>query len=50
MPRLEDNSYATRSERDRNREPLEKVTTGTVTKKKKPLIFSDFCGAYEHHF
>ena len=37
MPRLEDNSYATRSERDRNREPLEKVTTGTVTKKKKTV-------------
>lgn len=37
MLRLEDNSYATRSERDRNREPLEKVTTGTVTKKKKTV-------------
>lgn len=35
MPRLEDNSYASRS--DREREKLEKVTTGTVKTKKKTM-------------
>lgn len=35
MPRLEDNSYAARSERERSREPIEKVTTGTAVVKKK---------------
>ena len=37
MARLEDNSFATREARDRDRERLEKVTTGNVIKKKKSL-------------
>ena len=35
MPRLEDNSYASRSERERAMEPVEKVTTGVAVVKKK---------------
>lgn len=37
MPRLEDNSYASREarDRDRNRAPLERVTTGKVSIRKK---------------
>lgn len=37
MARLEDNSFASREERERAREPLGKVTTGTVIKKKKSI-------------
>lgn len=39
MPRLEDNSYASREarERDRDRTPLERVTTGKVTVRKKSV-------------
>lgn len=35
MAKLEDNSYAARAERDRPRDPIERVTTGNVIKKKK---------------
>lgn len=37
MPRLEDNSYASREAREREREKLEKVTTGKVVSKKKSV-------------